>query len=629
MDHLGELPRATLILLDDEAVAGDPLAAELARVVGRPAGTSSGGHPYLDEEAYARFRDRVPHILAMGPRVLAALDAVVESSRRAGIDILDAARVVRSCVLTAAITAPSDLWLLRHVIGALRRAGIVTRLLGGEAIDVNRCDVLSGDGHTHACPRELETDLTLLLSRGLLELQPDGRFCATTHVRGRRTLDAIGPPPPWPAGMSRAWRDAFLGRALDGADRRTLLALGTDELQATAPRVPVGGDTDAPAWIPTAPDIERGARLLPVILGLRAAAHHERIAGGAVLTPALLAPADTEIGAAALRILEAAGVVAPCVEGFMATATGRRVAEKGAGPMGIIEAYHPYMDKLEDILVRGRQSVWVTRGANIAASQDANRESFTRANASLDAFCADTGFSYAVFIEHAVGRGEATRQRFARAQHALRYVGADLEDAAIDACEAEAGRGVLPRDMVFVRGADIGAPRTLLDAMRSHGLEAHGAVMVVGNGFHEVRDQTDDKMVAVFRSYCDAGIVLLFTEESALRVDDLLATAWNTYHAGFRYVHEKSGQGLRPAEPTDPSRLGRPLGKSWQECAQLAGYVRLDAYCTRSRTVYPLAPRPRTNPSISTVHFCVPRTLMATLRAPPAGARGEGGSGAP
>ena len=40
--------------------------------------------------------------------------------------------------------------------------------------------------------------------------------------------------------------------------------------------------------------------------------------------------------------------------------------------------------------------------------------------------------------------------------------------------------------------------------------------MLVGNGFHEVRQQTDERMVEVFRGYAEAGFVLLFTEESAL-----------------------------------------------------------------------------------------------------------------
>ena len=55
---------------------------------------------------------------------------------------------------------------------------------------------------------------------------------------------------------------------------------------------------------------------------------------------------------------------------------------------------------------------------------------------------------------------------------------------------------------------------------------------------------------------------LLFTEETGLADDDLRATAWKTYHVGFRWVRETSGQGLRPAwdrEYGRPSPTARSL----------------------------------------------------------------------
>ncbi len=254
----------------------------------------------------------------------------------------------------------------------------------------------------------------------------------------------------------------------------------------------------------------------------------------------------------------------------------------------------------------------VERAANVAASQDANRRTFERANDALDRFCADTGFTYGVYVEHAVGRGEATRQRYARSGDALAYVGADLEAAAIEAARAEQAAGRLPASMTFAQ-ADIGDPGALAAALRDAGLDPEGAVMVVGNGFHEVRGQTDERMVEVFRGYEQLGLVLLFTEESALAVDDLLRTAWNTYHAGFRYVHERSGQGLRPAGPRPDPGLGPPLRASCTECASRAGYVRASRYCGRSRRMYPYTPANGHNPSVSVNHFFVPARLAAGL----------------
>jgi hypothetical protein len=278
---------------------------------------------------------------------------------------------------------------------------------------------------------------------------------------------------------------------------------------------------------------------------------------------------------------------------------------RGPGPFGIIEAYHPYMRALPQVLREGRGAVHVSRGTNVAASQDANRRTFQRANEALDRYCADVGFTFSLFIEHAVGRGEAIRQRWAIHGDAIAYVGVDLEAEALAATDAERAAGALPKTLHLIR-ADIGQPTQLTDALREAGLDPRGAVMVVGNGFHEVRNQTDDRMVEVLRGYAQAGIVLLFTEESALTLDDLLHTAWNTYHAGFRYVHLRSGQGLRPATPQPPSRLGESLPASWAECAERAGYTRLEAYCSRSRTIYPHTPPSGVNPSISVNHFFVP-----------------------
>ncbi len=588
----------------DHDVRADPIAFELAHVLAEPTGMSSKGFPFLEPSAYARFRDRVPHILAMGPRALRALELVIAVARRHGLDVDSAAKVVRGCVLTAAITAPSDLWLLRYVLGTLSSLGLTRRLLDGEAIDPAATDVERDGRRVAANRRELHADLGFVLSRGLLEQDADGRFVRPRDAHAQGALGAFTAPPGWPPDVSRLWARAFAGVTLEAPERKELVALGRS--------CPALVDTGPRSWLPTGDEIEAGAHLLPVVLGLRAAGKHTLLASGIELVPRSVAPADGEVGEAALAILVATGAAVKDGEAAAPTACGRRIGDKGAGPMGIIEAYHPYMARLDSILVDGRGGSWVTRGANIAASQDANRESFTRANDALDAFCAGTGFALHVFIEHAIGRGEATRQRYTRpGGRELRYFGADLEDAAIDACLEEQRAGRLPAGMVFVRNADIGEPARLIDAIRGAGADPFGAVMIVGNGFHEVRGQTDERMVEVLRGYADAGIVLLFTEESALSVDDLLATAWNTYHAGFRYVHEKSGQGLRPAEAMPPSRF--PLPKSWHECTAQAGYVRVEKFSSRSRTIYPTAPHGGHNPSISANHFCVPRALAERL----------------
>jgi hypothetical protein len=137
--------------------------------------------------------------------------------------------------------------------------------------------------------------------------------------------------------------------------------------------------------------------------------------------------------------------------------------------------------------------------------------------------------------------------------------------------------------------------------------------MIVGNGFHEVREQTTHKMIDVFKAYHDAGIILIFTEETGHETDLLKETGWNTYHSGFRYVHEKSGQGLRPA--TDPPRpqQAESWPKSWHHCVTQAGYLYLKEYTHSTRQVLPYTPEDGFNPAISVTHFCIPQDLGRRL----------------
>jgi hypothetical protein len=595
-------------LFNASDIQADPIAREVARVLTAPTGKTSAGYPFLEKDTWDRFRDRVPHLLGMGQRTWSTTATLLEKVEASEIseDVKEnarqAARVIRQIVFTACITAPTDLWLLRHVLGFLKELGLVDRLLSGEAIYPEDCHVKRG-GNTYALDAvELDKDLRLLLSRGMVEEYANA-FRMAGHPRVQRLLEEVESlPEHFPSNLTQPWRVLFAGESLDTAESEILLDLAT----SMQPRT----NAHQNHWIPTLEEMELGFRLIPVVLGLRANEMNMDLKEGVRVGASDWSTKHPKCAAGALEILTAAGWMVRSGEIHEVTALGARGFSRGPGPFGIIETYHPYMGKGVEILLEGSQNVWVARGENVGASQDANRRTFEKANDALDRYCDTTGFQFGVFIEHAIGRGEATRQRFVRNGEAtIQYFGADLEDAAIDAAIAEKEKGNLPQNMVFVRQADIGDPEALFAALRENDVPARGAVMLVGNGFHEVREQTDKGMVDIFRRYHDAGILLLFTEENALSIEDLRATAWNTYHAGFKYVHEKSGQGLRPAHPRPPVRLGSPLRAAWSACAQEAGYLRADAYCSKTRTIYPYPPPDGFNPSISVNHFFVPSDL--------------------
>jgi hypothetical protein len=94
---------------------------------------SSAGWPYLERTAWEQFRDGVPHLLGLGAQLFDLVTAV-EAALDEGCDpqtaegVRRASRVVRQVVHTAAITAPPDLWLIRHVLGFFAELGLLERL---------------------------------------------------------------------------------------------------------------------------------------------------------------------------------------------------------------------------------------------------------------------------------------------------------------------------------------------------------------------------------------------------------------------------------------------------------------------------------------------------------------------
>ncbi|MEZ4322213.1 MAG: hypothetical protein R3F61_32370 [Myxococcota bacterium] len=559
-------------------MSGGLLERSLRELAAEPASISSSGYPYLPPAGYRRLRDGVPHLFAMGQ---ACLDAVHSLTDELGEEGVLALRVVRQVVLTAALTAPPDLWLLRNLLCVLHRHGLIDPLLEGGAVIPEETGL---DAH------QVRIALDFLAARGLVEPY-DLAFRIAGHPRVPEVL-RLGRVEV-PVSATAAWRAALEGDPAGAAESRDLV-----RMTPVYPRRSAFQNH----WVPTAGEVDIGHQLVPLVLALRSRDLTQRTANEAWGT---VFP-DPDVDAKARSILTAAG----WLRDGIVTGLGARGFRRGPGPFGIIETYHPYLSAADALFAGGSAPIWVERGENVAASQDANRATFVKANDALDRFCADHAFAFDVFVEHAVGKGEATRIRYGRDGDRLTYIGADLEDAAIDAAVAEQREGRLPASMTFVRNADIGRPERIVDALPEH---AQGVVMMVGNGFHEVRGQTDASMVEVFRGYHDAGIVLIFTEENALSSDDIRETAYNTYHAAFRYVHALSGQGLRPADRRPPSRSGHLLPTAWAECGRQAGYVPVPEYTVRSRTIFPAPNADGHNPSISVTHFFVPGPLASRL----------------
>ncbi len=582
-NQLSELP----------SLKSHPQSEFLLEIITGETSISSAGFPYISDRSFRIFIEKIPHLFHQGQAILSWLRLLEGELVRTRIsaqgerDSLERAiKVLRTVVLTAGVTAPPDLWLLKQVLSTHKQIQTLDWLLSGNALEPEEYA-----RERHLSLKQLKMDLHFLYSRGYLR-KGDSNFLVAQDPSVARVLDSIEVIDP-------EHRINFVPELTNWlsqtATRRQHEAILREWLLIDAVDYPTN------SWVANHFQIELGYRLLPLVLSLRAAGLTQPLKEGAVLEehiPAILPEMN--------RIFENAGFL----EDGKVSKSGERVFERGPGPFGIIGAYHPYLNNLEAFLTSSSPGAWVHRGENVAASQDANRKTFEVGNDRLDAFCRKYNFRYSIFIEHAVGRGEATRQRLARSgEDEIGYFGADLEDAAIDQAVEQQKQGFLPRNMQFIRSADIGEPERVIRFLRNLGLANQPSVMMVGNGFHEIREQTNDRMIEVFRAYQEAGFLLIFTEESGLHDEALVHTAWNTYHAGFRYVHEISGQGLRPAlESDDVSERW-----SWRKCATIGGYLIPDEFCYRSRTVYPHRRPNHKNPSISETYFCVPYKLANRL----------------
>ena len=568
--------------------------SELISILSGPTQMSSKGYPYISNSSFQNFLSSIPHLFTNGSSILNWLIELEKVCKDHGDDFTQeefaslqrSSKVIKNIIYSSSITSPADLWLLRQIASTWSEIGISQKLLIGESFDLNSLVNLFGLDH-----KQFQTDVDFLHCRGILDYKDE-------HIslsNRQESLAIMNLPVLGEEEKSVDWVKR-LAQFLSGSElvEKDIDAVNT---YLSLPSHPYKSKD----WIANAYEVELAYKILPIVLAMRVLNWTEKL----IKNPSL-DELFKERKSSLLPLLIASGYSDTA---GLITPYGARVMQRGPGPFGIIQTYRKYMIAHTHSLQGKEHHYWVSRGENVAASQDANKKTFRLANEALDRFCKDHNHRIKVFIEHAVGHGEGIRQRFERdGEESIQYFGADLEEAAINAARARQQQGILPQNMRFIKNADIGHPHLVMEELKQGKFASKGAIMMVGNGFHEVRQQNNDKMVEIFRGYCQAGIILLFTEESGLSNQDLLETAWNTYHASFRYVHEISGQGLRPSIDKDDNDI-----YSWHKCASLAGYAVLAEYCSKTRSIFPHPKKDGYNPSISVNYFCVPADLFPDL----------------
>jgi hypothetical protein len=482
-----------------------------------------------------------------------------------------AADAFRTITFTASVTAPSDLWLQRQILATHTATGVLDLLERREPLSAKDAELLDLDA------RQFSFDMQFLESRGVLERNGEG-FSIYRSVPYRLNDDLA---------LDADFRGDITGLLASGLSGG-LLPEEESRIARWLVLPPVTRrHSPASAWIASRHELEVGYRVVPIVLALKASGLLNGLRAGSAFP-------ETRWGGAMRHVLNEAGFLT----GSRVTALGARAFERGPGVYGIIGAYQPYLSRHQALLQVTGERPWVERGRNIAASRDANRKSFETIAEIIEA----AGLKVSVVVEHALGLGigiQVLRKKFGI--NVVRFYGVDYEPTAIDGARSEQAAGRLPDSMKFLQ-ADIGKPASLIEYLREDGALGDGTVMIVGNGFHEARGKSDDEMIATLRQYRDAGITIVFTEESGLTDRQIREAAWNSYHASFRWTHQVSGQGLRAPWPMEPpsDRL------SWTEVFERAGYRVPKAFRRGTRAVFPCSLPEERNPPISVTFLCIP-----------------------
>ncbi|HEY4492822.1 MAG TPA: hypothetical protein VI958_12535, partial [Acidobacteriota bacterium] len=306
---------------------------------------SSSGYPYLSEISFRTFLQEVPHLFREGQILLSwvgQFEAKLESVRLFSptelVSLQRAVFVLRQIVQSAAVCAPSDLWILRHVLSVHCALGLTNLYKTGAQFDLETTAAKYGLDARH-----LSWDFSLLHSRGYLEVRNKmWQWCISSAAK-----DVLQKITELPKEFLTDWVELFV---------KLLSGNSSPEEQEQIARFLTYEDRTSPSarWEASYFQIEVGYRLVPMILALHVLKIRDGAREGASLTK-LLPSLTPEM----VKLLMDAGIMQ---ENTALTALGLRVLHRAPGPFGIIHAYLPYMRVLADRLSGKPGQTWVQRG---------------------------------------------------------------------------------------------------------------------------------------------------------------------------------------------------------------------------------------------------------------------------
>ncbi|HEY7159770.1 MAG TPA: hypothetical protein VH815_00860, partial [Acidobacteriota bacterium] len=248
------LNRAAKVLAD----VPHPGRSYLLQILTGRTSLSSSGFPYISERSFRLLLMHIPHLFSDGltllnwlSRVEPRVEKTKELSQTERESFLRAVQVLRTIIFSAAVCAPPDLWILRHVLSVHAQLGI-TRLISTGA-EINPDELA---GKLNLDPKHLSWDFSLLHSRGYLQPTRKGYVIADS----KQARDLFHNITPIPVQFLRDMVDPLLAMLTSSRTDRDTKELVAFFLDYSGPQRKSKG------WFASRHDLQVGYRLVPLVL---------------------------------------------------------------------------------------------------------------------------------------------------------------------------------------------------------------------------------------------------------------------------------------------------------------------------------------------------------------------------
>ena len=547
------MPNLSQIIANDPQLSAEPLAAKLAYLFKADIFLTDSDEPYIGVLAWQYLRDHVPHLHVMGARILKFLARLQhllgEDMGTHANHVRRVCRVIGKVVRDTSLNAICELWVTRHLLAAMSRSGISSRIAEQRVIDPRALGL--------AAPRALETDLNFLSARGLLH-RVGGAFELGDADTSLAVFERCGEIARG-FNLDALWADLFLGAGVDNDLLEVVLLLGYSCPTPAPPR-------SSARCMFSAAELEASYRAFDLALGLDISGLARGMEAGIQVTPSMISERYPGCVAGALKIMRAVGWIESQLHGDIITPLGAytihhlpRVAAEYVG-------WRRWLEDRDSAYRRGRVMMPVRAeifddvASRRALDQFAEFDRDT--HRAIDHLLVDPVLARAIpaRVHHVGGEpaGEDAPQR-------PRVLAVSLfEDT--PASFYDLGDDV--SDLV-VRQRMLEDPAGWASSVHEEVGEDREIALVLGAGLWPVALQDVKKLEAILATFCRRGWSLVVVFPVDVSLDTLASASWSTRALTDVYFDTAiiHAAGLEQSSP-----------HAWQQVCERAGYVLIDEF---------------------------------------------------